>query len=234
MAIGDKVTATTASVVVVGAFNPTIFHPQWLKDNQVIGQDETTTFDTDAENTFVFKDLSVVSLPDAGLQIVAQRDRLSATVNQDPPVVARDIVVNCLSLLSHTPVRQLGINRGVTFKPADEAEAHKLGDLLAPKLPWVELLGPLADKRTGGLRTMTMERSIRPDDQVGFIRVTITAVPNTRECKIDINDHFELAKNGETVSAAFARDRISEFWDASLMRSNKIIEALLDNCNVIL
>jgi hypothetical protein len=233
MAIGEKATAATASVVLVGAFNPAIFHPQWLKDNKVIGAEEATDFKTDEDNTFVFKDLSVVSLPDAGIQIAAQRDRLSVTVNQDPPVLVRDIAYNCLTLLSHTPIRQMGINRGVTFRPIDEDEAHKLGDLLAPKLPWVELFGPVDGPRSGGLRTITMERVVRPDAHRGFIRVTLTALANTRDCKIDVNDHYDLLDGSEPVSGTAARDQLAELWDASLARSNKIIAALLENCNVI-
>ena len=120
------------------------------------------------------------------------------------------------------------------FRPADQMEANKLGDLLAPKQPWVELLGPLDGPQTGGLRTITMERSVRPDGYVGYVRVTLGPLPNSNEVRIDVNDHYELSSSdGQPIEGLAARDKLEEVWAASLARSNKIIEALLENCNVI-
>ena len=71
------------------------------------------------------------------LQLNVVRDRFQVGTQHAPyfePL--RDLVVGIFSLLRHTPVFALGINREFHFRLDSEAQLHVLGDRLAPKHDW--------------------------------------------------------------------------------------------------
>lgn len=234
MADPEQVVASLASVVTLGAFNPTIFQPSWLKANRVIGPDDQADLNVDEDSLLVFRDLAVINLPELGLDISVGRDRFSVLAKQDPHVLAKDVALNCLRLLPHTPVKALGINHTLIFNSPDTDSYHRFGDTLAPKGPWQALLGE-GDTRTGGLRAMTMERLERADGRPGYLKVLLSVPEGGAHTttKIEVNDHLELrGTDGELVPASKACELLEEVWDASIATAQKILTSLVELANV--
>lgn len=93
------------SMVVVGNMNPTIFHPLWFANEGLISDIEAT----DAAIEIIHPD--VAGFKTEWLEIQVTRDRFIAKTKMDAyfePL--RDLVFSTFQLLSHTPVKAMGIN----------------------------------------------------------------------------------------------------------------------------
>src|SRR5688572_8331526 len=98
------------SIVLLGSFNPAIFHPEWFARHGLLREDEGKA------------DLDVVSPPVASfsldwLKVQVTGDRFIATaedVGHSLPL--RDLVIGTFTYLEHTPIRGVGLNRLMHFK----------------------------------------------------------------------------------------------------------------------
>lgn len=205
-----------ASVVVVGNFNPLIFQPRWLFEQGIIGEKEAEAAENNVEgpegrNTVevIHKQLVVLNWQRMRLQVTL--DRMIVESGEPPLVVAKDFVEKCLGLLAHTPVQQVGINFATVFRARTRADWDAFGDALAPKGPWKSFLGD--EKRTGGLRGLKMERSVRPDGLPGSqtINVDIVEPIDNMDTLVNVNDHYELGQ----ARAPAVVDILAQHWDAS-------------------
>src|SRR3712207_1383849 len=112
-----------ATVVLLGSFNPAIFHPAWFAANGLIREEEARA----AEIEIVHPNAAVFRTE--WLVIESARDRFLATTILDAyyePL--RDLVVGVLDLLSHTPLTAMGLNRdfhysGTLWTPAKWSES---------------------------------------------------------------------------------------------------------------
>src|SRR5688500_14696309 len=89
----------SVDIVVVGNFNPAIFHPTWFTSNDLIRAQEADA----AEIQVVHPE--VASFKAAWLAITCTRDRFHASTTQEAyyePL--RDLAWGVLDLLSHTPL----------------------------------------------------------------------------------------------------------------------------------
>jgi hypothetical protein len=146
-----------ASVVVLGKFNPSIFHPAWfarfnLLPEQEAGQakeilvtDELTKFRTD------WFELQVTRT-----RFVAMSDDPSASVS------LRDLVASTFSLLEHTHFSALGMNRELHYQVESEEQWHHFGHFLVPKKVWEQYV------ENPGMRSLTIEgrRSGTPEARI--------------------------------------------------------------------
>jgi len=188
------------SIVLLGDFNPRIFNSTWLEMNGLVAPEESKLVDT----ILVHQELTELQSPQFNMQI--QRDRFQIQQLGPSDIQVFELTLKLFGdVLPHTPVRSTGLNRSLHFRLASHEAMNRLGDRLAPKVPWGKwgerLLteppqGAAADfrsaSRTGGLRSITMEESIRDDGMAGFIRVTVepsnVLFPGIY---IAMNDHYE-------------------------------------------
>lgn len=171
------------SVVVMGAFNPLVFSPQWLFDTGLIGSQEldaqVTEIITPQFAAFTAGWATVRVTPDT-LQLVTQDvtefERL------------RDLASGILQRLAHTPISAMGINREFHFEVASPEGYHAIGDTLAPKDPWQ---GALSEP---GMQDVTLQGR-REDDQTGMIQVQVQpSVRVPHAVYLAVNDHYVLIK----------------------------------------
>jgi hypothetical protein len=202
--------------------NPWIFQPEWLREHKIIGQTEAEA-SKNAPNQIIHNHVTALNFN--ALKLVVDVNRFAVTCLEEPLVRAKDFAVGCFRLLSHTPVGMLGLNREVVFRASTYDAYHRLGDRLGPKAPWAVLLGHTdSTERSGGLQSITMERSRRPEGLPGYIRVTVEALrAGHPDVKVAVNDHFAL---GESGTGADICRLIDEHWETSIDRSEKIIDSL--------
>lgn len=227
-----EIRETLASVVLVGRMNPLIFQPEWLRKNQIIGEAEAEAAREGALEV-IHQEVSILNL--AAMKLVVEPGRFVVTATEEPLVLAKDFAEGCFSLLSHTPTSALGLNFTTTFRLDNRAAWHRLGDILLPKEPWTELLKAgekdKADTHLGGMRSVTAERSVRPDEHLGYIRVIVEAVEGAHfDTKVTVNDHFQFDPKNPT-SAGDAVDLLNDVWDISGKRAKQITESIIELAN---
>lgn len=205
------------AIVLVGSFNPAIFHPAWFAREKLIQQDEADR----ADLKIVSPEVSVFSIGWLALEVTLNRfaARTSQIQHIEP---LRDLVRGTFGLLRHTPVKQMGINRLAEYRNASEDEWNELGYRLAPKEPWAGLL------ERPGMRRVQIE-GLRPDSYKG--RVTVMVEPSLKlkpfGTSFEVNDHYE----NDEATRGNECDRMMEIlvtdWQTSLDRSLFIMQTLM-------
>jgi hypothetical protein len=210
------------AIVLVGHFNPLIFRPSWFAKRGLIGEEE-------AEKAAVqVIHAEVVSFALDWLRLQVQRELFVAESDQEPFIRLADVVTSCFSRLKDTPISKLGINRRAHIDLGSTDRWHSLGDILAPKADWKTILKEETGKRQIGLRSLTIERTERPDECVGFIRIKVepsTPVPNG--VFVEVNDHFET-RIAEPFGCEEVLEILSRDFSTSIARSEEIIDLVVD------
>lgn len=204
------------NIVLIGSFNPAIFHPAWFAREKLIQQEEGDRADVKV----VSPEVSVFSIGWLALEITL--DRFSARTTQIQNLDSlRDFVRGTFGLLRHTPVKQMGINCLAHYRSPSEEEWHKLGHCLAPKEPWENLL------KEPGMRRVQMLGQ-RPDDYRGRIMVGVEPSVKVKPgVYFHVNDHYDNDVEEKGLEAERMMDILAASWQKSLDRAVNIMEALM-------
>lgn len=200
-----------ASVVLVGSFNPAIFHPEWLLRNGLISEDDLE--DQDVE--IIHKDIARFSL--SWLNIQVQHDKFIARTN-DPSqfMPLKDLIISIFTILEHIPIEKMGLNYHATYDMGNEKDWHTVGNRLAPKSIWEETL-----PKPIGMKSLVVE-SPREDDYNGYINVTIGPVrAEGYGINISVNNHIETVEEEESLAPPKI---LMENWDKAIPYAQKIAE----------
>lgn len=203
--------AAGGSVVFLGAFNPTIFQPAWFARHGLIPEDEDS-IEMEAVTQHI------TSWAQSWLKVIVQPEKCELHASDEVASfrALEDLAQGVFTLLPHVPVTALGINRFVHFQVESEDAWNKLGFNLFTREPWE---GVLDDPR---MRTVQVE-SYRGEDRDGVI--TVTVQPSTQfktAVYVTTNDHYVIDKDAVDAEAALAR--LNKVFDASMERSEKLIE----------
>ncbi|NKC16743.1 MAG: hypothetical protein GKR94_32480 [Gammaproteobacteria bacterium] len=206
------------SVVLLGDFNPKIFQPSWFGAQGLIRPTEAET----AEVKIIHPDVVEFSLE--WVQVQVTRERFSADTRQDAFFeVLRDLVLGTFDLLSHTPVRRMGINVQMHFRMPSEDAWHSFGHKIAPKDLWTELLD------NPGLANLTMQGG-RPDEYDGHIQVQVqpSRQLSPHGIHLAVNDDYMLKGKDSTTGSKGMMEVLQNSWVQSLERSRSIINTLME------
>jgi hypothetical protein len=220
----------SASVVVKGHFNPTIFSPAWLAVEGIISKEDSA----EATIEIIAPQIAVIQLPWVRCQVDDTSLQLT-TADPQEFLRLRDLGVAILNVLRHTPVGAVGLNRAVHFGVSDPQRWHAIGDTLAPKEPWDGVLDVV------GTGSVTVQ-GVRPDDYLGHVQVTVE--PSMRVQPgifVAYNDHHLLQKSERRIRSReemvpqpkyitpdnklipMALDVITNNWETSMTRADLII-----------
>jgi hypothetical protein len=204
------------NIVILGDFNPKILHPIWFSSNNLIREQEVE----DAEIAIVHQEVSDFKLE--WMRLLTTRDKFRVYTTQVPyyePL--RDLVIGTFKILSHTPIRALGINFDAHLSMGSKEKWHQFGNMLTPKSAWKVLDQP-------GMLTVTMQGH-RKDSFKGHVHVKVepsTTINNG--VYFSINDHYELNSSLENVNSVDELlNVLSSNWKASLSQSKEIIHSLM-------
>jgi len=202
-----------ASAVLVGSFNPAIFHPEWLARHNLIPSDDLKGQKVE----IVHQDISKFSLEWLGIDVL--RNKFIARTNDSSKFVPlRDLVISIFKILDHTPVKQLGMNLIVDYEITNQDDWHKIGDVLAPKDIWAKCLPERI-----GLKSLTVQ-SPRKDELEGYIQVSIGPTKlNKFQVRMNINNHVELELKKKEIKLN-PSDVVAENWDLAIDLAEKIAE----------
>lgn len=203
------------SVVMLGAFNPAIFQPEWLARYGLIAPEEADA----AEVHIISGEVTHFSTELFDIQVT--HDQFVASTARAPSFgMLQDLVVGIFVTLRHTPVVRMGINRDVHFRMASEEAWHALGHRIVPPDLWSSFL------TSPGMRSVVVQ-ALRPDDRAGnvFLRVE----PSVRihpGIYIQRNDHYELGDKAKDSSQAL--DILRSDWTSSMERADEAFRRILD------
>jgi hypothetical protein len=188
--------AEEVSVVLLGSFNPGIFHPEWFRRQEILLPPEAEK----AEVIVITPDVTEILFLDMRLDVFPNRFMLR-TQDASRTEKLQDIVLNVFRCLHQTPITSCGINNEIHFDIADEKYWNTIGHNLAPKeLVWKEVLSE------SGMQSLTI-KGMRPGEFKGPINVTVQ--PSGRfayglwvaaNCHYDIPlDEAGMPKSGRAV-----------------------------------
>jgi hypothetical protein len=205
------------TIVFVGSFNPAIFQPAWFSNQGLIRQQEAEEANID----IIRREVVSYTIDKFRLEVLPERFLLGTTQPSfyEP---LRDLAIGTFRILMHTPIAQMGINRDCHYKTENEESWHAIGDKLAPKPLWHNVL------EQPGLRGLTMQGK-RPDQYKGFINVRVE--PSTRISPgilVNINDHYELDTKEKVEGADKIIAMLEQSWASSIQRSVTIAEKVVE------
>lgn len=201
----------SASIIILGSFNPAIFHPIWFKASGLIKPEEAES----AKLEVTHPAISIFSVEWFRLQV--EPGRFDVQTNDEVHFeLLSDLVTGTFSLLEHTPVKAMGMNRMMHFKMDSKEAWHAFGDKIAPKDVWHGIM------KEPGLLSLTMQE---PREGSGtYIRVRVE--PSTRVTPgiyIDVNNHFDIKDNDLQMMLNI----LKESWKDVLGNSRKIADYLM-------
>ena len=200
------------SIVLIGSFNPAIFNPLWFKVHDLIKPDEADS----AKLEITHPEVSSFSTDWLKLQVLHKRFAAATTDPSHFPSL-KDLVRGTFSLLEHTPVSKMGLNRLMHFRMSSTKEWHEFGDLVAPKEHWKVIMNK------PGLISLRMEDP-RTEGHKGYVRVKIE--PSARiqpGVFVEVNNHYESeSENGLEVMMGV----LESSWSNVLSSSEEIAKHL--------
>jgi hypothetical protein len=191
------------SIVVIGAWNPAIFTPEWVAFNLCTDPNAEVGLsfsigDAAAPRRLTFEDVELFP----GRRQIAV---LSKMLTVEGIVKAADVVSRILNTLIHTPVAEAGINYG--FESNSETEL--LRDVLLPADSPNLLMGYTINN-TSVSRQLCMEGK---EYQLNFV------ISDNNPSVFSFNYHYALSGFNEYINL-FKGDAVTENYHASLALLN--------------
>ncbi len=199
----------SASIVLVGAFNPRIYHPAWFSRHELLPVGSESTANVEIVNN----DLCAFETDWFRLEVLSDRFILRSLAA--PSVEAlRDLVLGTMRILRHTPIHKVGLNTHAHWRMPNEQSWHDFGHMLAPKEQlWTPVL------QMPGTLSLAVQ-AVRPDSHEGHIRVRVE--PSTSVVHgifLETNDEYRSAS---ADSAVWVEEVLTKEWDQSRARAEAI------------
>lgn len=205
------------SIVCVGSFNPLIFQPRWLAEQNLLRSEEAAAAER-PDGSGLLLHPTVATYRAEWLVLQVTQDRF--VVSTDDPrhyQALRDLVSGIFGVLEHTPVAVLGISWHAHFRSADEAAWHALGHGLAPKTVWRDLL------ENPGLRSLSITGK-----RVGGADMRIKVEPSMRIKSgvfVDVHEEHRGAHEHDVVALM---GQLRQGFDDFLEYAKRCADRILD------
>jgi hypothetical protein len=204
------------SIVVRGAFNPSIFQPAWFAQEQIIRSSEADA----AAIEIIHSEVAVFQAE--WFRFEATRDRLAVhTARESHFEAVRDLARSVLELLRHMPTRVVGVNHDVVLEAGDRDAFDGFGWSLVPPDNW----SPVIERP--GMVTL-VEQGMRTDGFDGYVRVKVEPILDGRtRTLIEVNDHFQVSEANAPSSTVRIANLLDEQWSSISSRSDDILKHVI-------
>ena len=221
-----EIISDEASIVLVGNMNPKIFHPEWFIRKGIVEE-----WDYSQDEFISLPDMSQMELPN-DRKIIALLNQFSIRSSRASEYFSlKDLVMSTFTLLSETPILQMGMNYISVIKIVNPDKWMQFGSQLAPQNYWknaANFINSLDEDKQKelGLWELTINLP-RPDDNLeGFVRPKIAVLQaGANTLTFSINNHVEI----EGSSAATMTKILGENWDKSLSLAKEITLNIMES-----
>jgi hypothetical protein len=205
---------SAATIVLIGSFNPKIFQPEWFARQQLLPQAETDA----ADIKVIVQQVSHFETERFVVQVTENRF-LASTKPSANPAPLRDLVQGTFFILEHTPVTAMGLNCAMHFKMESEKTWHQVGDKLAPKEVWKEVL----EGRPGLLSMTILTQKDKPKGAEFRVKVE-PSVLVPQGVYFETNEHFPAS---ETEPLKSLMDILGERWEETQIYASRVVSHVL-------
>lgn len=206
------------ALVVIGAFNPAMFHPSWFEHYDLLGKKEVAAAASE-QNLLVSAEIALFKV--SGFDIDVRPNRLQIGTSQESLFDATlDLVCSLLQILDGVVVAQMGINWVAHYATQSTQAWHKAGDVLVPKTIWSKIW-----PKHAGMTNLSLQLE-RDDDKKGNINMNFQpSLVVTNGVFLSINDHYDL-KGAKDIYSSEAAQQLRTFWPQSKSTANKLIDSV--------
>lgn len=172
------------SIVLIGGFNPLIFHPFWMLQKGLISEKDVT------ENEILVHDQLTKFKIGEWLEFNVNKNRCEFKISSSEfiPVMV-DLIKGTLNALPEVPIAAIGINRGCILKLDNEEDYYNVGATLAPLDIWSDSFSKPR------LRTIAIEDTTS-ENFAGKTRCLIIKPAEVKDVNfaidVNMNNHYEL------------------------------------------
>lgn len=220
-----------SSIVLVGSFNPLVMAPHWFVKNGLIPQEDVTD---SLEIDVVYSELTKFTLGNIGVEITQNKMVLRSSL-ESHDVRIHDLALSVLALVRDAEVSALGLNVYNDWYFHDVDDWHRVGDMLAPKQPWLNVYP--ASPRVG-LAKMQMQVK-KPEGMPGVFNLGVSWLDEKKWIRFSVNDHYDGNYLGSSsahhVGGTFQKSKkfdpvtiISTFWMDTLRLQRDIAAQIVE------
>ena len=205
------------SIVLIGHFNPKIFHPQWFADHEIISNADLR-YIIENRDVLTHKQLSQFSSSWFILEVTESRLHLTTTQEAYFEMLL-DFISATFSILHHTPISMLGINLTInqSFTRKEHIEAFE-GKYL--HLDGFSQIDNEAEPVKVKIRFTTS--TVRLGNTCNFELTKIAK----GDYSMNINQHFNMSNN--TNGKEFV-NLIGKFGRESILVNDLVLRKIIEN-----
>jgi hypothetical protein len=207
----------SASITMVGSFNPSIFQPRWLGSRGLMRPE-----DADSATIGIIQ-AQVADFQTEWFRIQVLQNRfLLQSLDATHYGPLRDLAAGMFVLLSHTPVSRIAMSRWFHYKMESAEEWHEYGHKLAPKELWFPLI------EAPGLRSMVMQgRRKGVSDGDLFVKAEPSSLIQPG-LFVEVTEDFVKSTDTEAKDAQWIPDRLEKNWDDVMKYAEDVAHDLME------
>ena len=220
------------SIVLVGAFNPLMFQPEWFGRNGVIPLEELEIA-RNSDNvlqTIITPQLTQFRI--SQLSITVEQNRFQIIAEKEPLLTIKDFAVKTFENLGGLPINAYGFNYSAHYQFNSASDIHTFADKLTPKQYWSSFLGKnvTGDDRKGGLSSLQMYQ-VKENNKGQTSIVLQKSIYFTHGIFLNSNDHTNIDPDdsaAEIVMGEIEKDFDISFANMANIQEDLITEATKD------
>lgn len=207
------------AIVLVGHFNPIIYHPHWMARKDLVSSTEADA----AKIKINHPEVSEFEFEYCSLQVL--KNRFTATSAQETHFKkVKDLVRSILDCLPECPIAQVGINLHHHYDFEKKKPYVDFGHKIVPK----EALWKTVLDNPGVLNIAI--KGDRDDDYLGYRAVYMNVSNKVQPygVRIHVNDHYELysARETRSIDSLKAIELLDDVFISSTQKSEEIIKRI--------
>jgi len=202
------------TVVLLGSFNPKIFQPEWFARQELLPQAEADA----AEIKVIVPQVCHFETERFVVQVTGDRFVAGSKPSANPAPL-RDLVQGAFFILEHTPATAIGLNYQMHFAMGSEEKWHEIGDRLAPKEPWNQIL----EGRPGLLSMTILTQKDKPKGAQFRVKVE-PSLQVPLGVYFETNEHYPAP---ETDALKGLMGILGERWEDAQIYASKVVNHIL-------
>lgn len=210
------------SAVLLGSFNPAIFHPEWFVRLGLLSESSAD------ESKISVVSNEVTQFIISGCKFLCDHERLLiSSKNYALTGVIQDLVFGIIENLPHIPIKSAGINDDSVFKVASEEIWHKIGHSLVPK---EEIWNKLCEKP--GMTNVSINSPVEwKHPVVENLRIYPILVRSEFHPAISVkaNIHFDASSiKTDQESNELIKEFLIDKWKLGTSRSKEVAKLIIE------
>lgn len=210
------------SIVLLGSFNPAIFHPSWFEKHDIISSEVAAV----AETKVVHNEISMIVLGDISINVDVNKFQVETSVA--PEIRVLDFVSKVFGdVLPHSKITSFGINKTVHFRASSNEKRTEVGRILAPIAPWGGEFGKRIEESSGallgGMMSIRMREVLEDADSRGHFEARVepsNVIDQSTGIFVSTNRHYEMKDLQEYAGGAReAIEKLDKEFESALKKT---------------